>query len=111
MTTRFVLNELGIQEVGHSAGLLIALEAIALDIAENVKAIAPVDDDADVHYIDLITVDTGELAGHLVARVNANKFTANWLEFGTGEPGPTPAFAPMRRGAERAGFLLVGGRF
>lgn len=31
---------------------------------------------------------------------------AAWIEFGTGAPGPTPAHAPLRRGAQAMGLRL-----
>ena len=40
------------------------------------------------------------------ARVNANDWKSVFIEFGTGQPGPTPKFAPLRRGAEMAGLRL-----
>lgn len=35
---------------------------------------------------------------------------AGWIELGTGAPTPTPAYAPLRRGAEAAGLRTEGGR-
>ena len=46
--------------------------------------------------------------GMVMARINANDFKSAFIEFGTGEPGPTPAFAPLRRGCEAAGLNLRG---
>lgn len=35
---------------------------------------------------------------------------ASWIEFGTGVPTPTPAYAPLRKGADRAGLKTEGPR-
>jgi len=37
-------------------------------------------------------------------RVIARDYKAVWLEFGTGDPGPTPAFSPFRRAVDRLGW-------
>lgn len=35
---------------------------------------------------------------------------AAWIELGTGAPTPTPAYAPLRKGAEHAGLKTTGGK-
>jgi len=109
MTTRFVLNELGIQEIGLSEGIGLAVEKQALEAATATKNLAPYDElnTTRPHYRDLITVDVGESEGVIIARVNADKFTSVWLEFGTVK---MRAFAPLRRGAEAAGLTVRGGK-
>lgn len=107
---RFVLNPVGVKALARDAGVRLALHTIAESIAQEVRDIGPKDDDADPHYVEAITVDSGVDKGMATARVNANKFTSNWIEFGTGAPGPTPAFAPMRRAVENLGFHTVGGK-
>lgn len=111
MSTRFTLNPAGIKALQMSPQMLTGLKLIGEEIAEGVREVAPIGDpEMGEHYVDMITVDVGIELGRAVARVNANKFTALWLEFGTGEPGPTPAFAPLRRGAESRGIVLIGAR-
>lgn len=40
--------------------------------------------------------------GKAVGRIFATDFKAVWIEMGTGAPFPTPAFAPLRTGADKA---------
>lgn len=80
-------------------------------VATQVRSVAPKGRSGiGKRYVDMIEVDVGILRGQLVARVNANKFTAVFLELGTGPPGPTPVFAPLRRGAEAADYRLLAKR-
>lgn len=47
-----------------------------------------------------------------VTRVSANTGginAAGWIEVGTGAPSPTPAYAPLRKGAEAAGLKTASG--
>lgn len=41
--------------------------------------------------------------------VGATHFTAHWIEYGTGEPGPTPVFAPGEKTAHHFGGTLEEG--
>jgi hypothetical protein len=42
-----------------------------------------------------------------VGYVIGEDFKTVWIELGTGEPLPTPAFQPLRRGVEAAGISLA----
>ena len=42
------------------------------------------------------------------ARVIADDEKAVWIEFGTGHPGPTPAFHVLSRSVESLGIRMVG---
>lgn len=79
------------------------LEDYASKAAANTRSIAPTGDDSP-HYRDQITHEVKMHRGRYIGRVNANKHTSAWIEFGTGRPGPTPAFAPLRRGVEMLGL-------
>jgi len=58
-------------------------------------------------YVSQIKGEAGLENGIAVGRVNAYKFTSHWIEYGTSD---TPAFAPLRRGAESAGLPVYGGK-
>lgn len=52
-------------------------------------------------YKRSITAVAGLEGGSMRSRIVAKDFKAGWIEFGTVK---TPAFAPLRRGAEAAGL-------
>lgn len=105
---RFIYNPAAQLELAKDPLLFVYLRGLAESVAEVARAIGPVDD-TPPHYVDEIEVDTAIEEHGIVARVNANKFTSHWIEFGTGEPGPTPEFAPLRRAAEQVGLHLTDG--
>lgn len=98
MATRFVPSPSGIAAFASSPALVAALKAVAEEAASNARAIAP-EDSGD--YIDGIGVDAGVEGGKALARINADDPASGYIEFGTED---TPTFAPLRRGAEAAGF-------
>lgn len=104
MATRFRYNPAATAELARTLEMVETLRARAEDAAEESRAIAPVDTG---EYRDSITAEAGIEGGFARGRVNAGKFTAGWLEFGTSD---TPTFAPLRRGAEAAGLSLRGSR-
>ena len=108
-STHFIPNRAGLLAIQQTVEMVKGMEKFAEQIVDGVKGVAPVDADADEHYIDMLEVESGVESGVATAHVIAMKFTALFLEFGTGAPGPTPAFAPLRRGAEAAGFRVTGG--
>lgn len=57
-------------------------------------------------YVDGIDAVAGVEGGIAVGRVNAHKFTSAYIEYGTSD---TPAFAPLRRGADAAGLKVYSG--
>jgi len=102
---KFIPNPAGIFALANSAIVVQAVEALASAIAEAAKANAPYDSESDgPHYRDLIIVEDGEIPGTKV--VVASKFTSYWLEVGTED---TPAFAPLRKGADQVGVVLKAG--
>ena len=118
----FIPNPMGIAMIARSTMMETMLKGAAEAIAVVVRQIGPSDVGNEpqglgymgiraevdpVPYVNQISVASGVKEGVVMARVNADKFTSNWIEFGTGEPGPTPAFAPLRRAAESVGLRLV----
>lgn len=102
-------------EVMSSVRLAEVLTAAALAVAGSARVLAPVDEGDYRASIEggLAPADTGAAQAaraHVVGRVASSDYKANWIEYGTGNPEPTPPFAPLRRGAESAGFIVVGGR-
>lgn len=104
MAVRFKYNPAATAQLARTAAMVETLREKAEDSAEQSRAIAPVDTG---EYRDSITATAGISKGFAIGRVNAGKFTAGWLEFGTSD---TPVFAPLRRGAEAAGLRIGGTR-
>lgn len=61
-------------------------------------------------YVGSIKAEAGVENGIATGRVNAHDWKAHWIEYGTGGISPTPAFAPLQRGADAAGLKLYGTR-
>lgn len=94
------------RKIAASGILAPELGKAAETIRRNARAIAPRSSEHHRHYADQIVAEVGEERGIIVGRVTAKDRISGFIEFGTGEPGPTPAFAPLRRGAMMAGYRL-----
>lgn len=105
-SVRFVPNMRGIALLARTPAMSRAMLERAEYVAEIASSIAPRGPGKGGHYadmIDAVAMVIGSLAG---ARVNANKFTSGFIEFGTSD---TPAFAILRTAADAAGLSLTGG--
>jgi hypothetical protein len=102
MTVRFKPNPLAGAILSKTPEMTAFLYGLAETAVSAAQSVAPV---RSGEYRDSIAAYPG--VGK--ARVQASDFKAVWIEFGTGQPGPTAAFAPLRRGAEAAGLQLSGG--
>jgi hypothetical protein len=107
VATRFIPNPLGIALIARTPFMANAMLERADAVAETAKEIAPEGPGRDGHYRDMI--DTAPIVALGVAggRVNAWKFTAVFLEFGTSD---TPTFATLRTSCDANGLALTGGR-
>jgi len=101
MALRFKANPAAGPELARTAEMMAFLLKTAQSVAGTAQAIAPRRTGA---YASSITAD----AEPGRARVNANDFKAVWIEFGTGQPAPTPAFHVLSRAAESMGLRVVG---
>ena len=106
MAVRFVPNPLGIALIGRTPLMANAMLERADEVAETAHSIAPEGPGKDGHYRDQIT--TAPIVENAVAgaRVNANKFTSAWIEFGTSD---TPTFAVLRTSCDANGLSLSEG--
>lgn len=100
MANKFRYNPAATAQLQRTVEMVEMLRVRAEDAADQSRAIAPVDTG---EYRDSISAEAGIQKGFAMGRVNAAKFTAGWLEFGTSK---MAAFAPLRRGAEAAGLSV-----
>jgi Bacteriophage HK97-gp10, putative tail-component len=96
--TQFLPDPKEIAKLTLTPEMLKHFQSIADMVAQEAKQLAPVDTGA---YQDSIVGEAVLDGDGLTARVNAYDFKAWWIEVGTED---TPAFAPLRLGAELAGF-------
>lgn len=85
-----------VRDARTRAALEVAGKAVAAVAERNGKA---VDRDYEV------TVEQTARGVRLRARGGPLN-PASWIELGTGQPGPTPAYAPLRRAARSMGLVL-----
>lgn len=106
MITRFVPNRSCPAKLAVGAEMIVMLHEVAEAGAEEARRIAPVDTG---EYQESIVAEAGVEGATARGRVNAHKFTAGWIEFGTSR---MAAQAVLRRGAEAAGLKVraTGGR-
>lgn len=97
MPVKFVPNPHFLRELARSPEAQAAMKLIADQVADEARRLAPVQFG---DYREQIETDAGEENGKPVGRVVAAHFTSGLIEFGTGTPGPTPAFAPLRKAGE-----------
>ena len=90
-------------ELRRAPGMGEGLRLVVLGAAAAAQAISPY---RTRHYLEGIhgegILDADGWRGYLVS----DDFKTVWVELGTGEPLPTPAFQPLRRGLEAVGVKL-----
>lgn len=102
---RFVPNMRGIALIARTPQMAAAMVARAGEVRDAAISIAPIGPGEGGHYRDQITADAAVIDGLAGGRVNAWKFTAGFIEFGTSD---TPAFAVLRTACDAAGLTLGG---
>lgn len=104
LPARYIPN-LGFEAVARSSTALLGpdIQAAAEKIAEAARNVAPV---ATGAYRDSIGAAVGLDGEGVVGSAYADVDYAGYVEFGTSD---TPAFAPLRRGADASGFRSSGG--
>lgn len=104
---KFIPNPVGIAKLQVTPSMIAAMLAKAQKAAD---ASIAVWHSSGPHpyetgeYVDSIKAEAGVVDARAVGRVNAYDWKAWWLEFGTSD---TPAFAPLRRGADESGLHLT----
>ena len=85
------------RDLRRSREVLEQVDRAASAGVEVAKGIAPA---ATGAYRDGIELDSAAARGELPARIVATDHKSNWVEFGTGAPGPTPKFRVLGRTAD-----------
>jgi hypothetical protein len=95
---KYVPDPIGMAALARSIEVEAGLRAKAESAAAVARSIAPFEEG---DYKDSIGADSG-LGDHgtVIATVYASDWKSVFLELGTGEPLPTPAFATLRRAAD-----------
>lgn len=107
MATKVVINPVFLKVAPLAVGVQAVLQAVGEKIVEAARASF----ESEPHpfstgaYLESIEVQDGDVPGS--KRVIATDWKSNWVEFGTEH---SPAFAPLRRGADSVGVVLVGGK-
>lgn len=96
MSATFVPNPAGIASIPSLPGMVAAMLEIGNQIVSAAQSSAPVLTGAYRSSIEAIPHPPG-------VRVQATDYKSAWLEFGTGYPAPTPAFAVLQNAAGAAG--------
>jgi len=100
---RFKYRKAVESEVRASKGMRHALQrAVGLGVAD-AKRRAPVD---ERDYQNGIEGDIVATPFGLAGRIRASDWKSSMIEYGTGEPAPTPAFAPIRKAAIAVGLKV-----
>lgn len=105
---RVVLKPGAAKELEFEPEMVRMLVQKAGDVVNHAQQIAPRGDSSeDESYRGMIEAEVGPDGDRMVGRVNANKFTSHWIEWGTIH---TKAHAVLRRATNAAGLRITGGR-
>lgn len=103
MAARFTWDYAGGREMLNSDEMVAEMHLRAERVAEAARAISPISDEADQHYIDSFEVSSGKNGGlnhdRAYGRVTNTSDHAAYIEFGTED---TPEFAVLRRALDSA---------
>ena len=104
-----MLKKLGISDkelldaIAADGKINAALNDEMKEIVDYWKSVSPVDTGRYAASVKVI-----KKAKRGKGKVGATDFKAHWIEFGTGAPGPTKAFAPGEKTARQFGGTLDG---
>lgn len=97
MSATFVPNPAGIASIPSLPAFAAAMLELGNQIAQAAQSSAPVLTGAYRNAIESVPHPPG-------VRVQATDYKSAWIEFGTGYPAPTPAFAVLQNAAGAAGI-------
>jgi hypothetical protein len=91
-----------LEQARASSDVKKELAKSALAVRDYWRSVSPVGLGAYAASVKVFN-KSSNVKGMPAARVGATDFKAHWIEFGTGKPGPTEAFAPRAKTAAHFG--------